>query len=566
MSLADSINPIIVKSARARLRPKHVIPWAVVVLTITGFVCAIVYLVQTRQELATPEVAARFTIIPVIVVQAVVLMLLGTASVASTLAEERDERLMDYQRMTPMSPTAKILGHLFGLPIREYLLAALTLPFLLFGIIEGGFPFVTVAHFYLIFFSSVIAYHFAGMAAGIASTKPRRTGLIVQGLVLVLYFVLPFLSFLGLTFFEFLTIRPALFGLIHEEIVRAGGSTPFVTGPFTALDTFRDIPFYAIHLHPSLYTIVVQGSLVATMWVIVHRKWRNDAAHPLSKWFAMAMTAWVGAFLLGSVWPIITTDRALADFLNAIQDGPGVRRSTIDIIYDDDTPMFVFLLTFISAQVLGLLSLFLLTCTTASRHTIAASYRRAARLGHRRLPWNWDGASSLPIALGVIVTFAIVMVWEIQLAVGAERVPGVPSLESILAPIVYFAGVVLFIQGTLERFGRRVAAVAVFLLWVVPFFLFILLAAAFENEVAAAYVSLPCPPFALFYDTALMIRSVGLDGELGDDLRPHIPTLAGAGAALYAALAIGAQSMAITRRRRIARGTLEHDHALAPAA
>ena len=63
----------------------------------------------------------------------IILMGLGTGQVASGLARERLEQLVDYQRMTPMTPTAKILGYLFGLPIREYFLFALTLPFLAFA-------------------------------------------------------------------------------------------------------------------------------------------------------------------------------------------------------------------------------------------------------------------------------------------------------------------------------------------------------------------------------------------------------------------------------------------------
>ena len=112
------VNPIWLKSARARLRWKHVISWGTVTVSLTAFVFMIIYMNMTEQMGATAATAAKATIPGIVVVQSVILMMLGTGAVASGIAQERDDRLIDYQRLTPMSQASKILGYLFGLPVR----------------------------------------------------------------------------------------------------------------------------------------------------------------------------------------------------------------------------------------------------------------------------------------------------------------------------------------------------------------------------------------------------------------------------------------------------------------
>ena len=73
--------------------------------------------------------AARTGIIPLLVFQGIILFILGTAQVAGGMTAERDEGVIDYQRLIPMSPLSKVLGYLFGLPVREYVMFLATLPF-----------------------------------------------------------------------------------------------------------------------------------------------------------------------------------------------------------------------------------------------------------------------------------------------------------------------------------------------------------------------------------------------------------------------------------------------------
>jgi hypothetical protein len=179
LNLAE--NPICIKAVRARLRWKHVLSWGTVALTITTFICLMIYVTVTERELGTPQAAAQGMLLPLVVIQAVILILTGTGSVAGGLAQERIAGLLDYHRMTPMTPTQKILGFLFGLPAREYFLFALTLPFMAFAVIVGEFPLLTLLHFYAVFFVAVWLYHMTALVAGMVTKKPRLAQIVAQG-------------------------------------------------------------------------------------------------------------------------------------------------------------------------------------------------------------------------------------------------------------------------------------------------------------------------------------------------------------------------------------------------
>ncbi|MFG0258305.1 MAG: hypothetical protein ACF8GE_10425 [Phycisphaerales bacterium JB043] len=492
------LNPIIVKGMRARLRRGTLISWGVVVLTITGFVSAIVYLVQTEQEFTTPETAAKMILLPVIIIQATILMLLGTGAVASGVSQERDKGLLDYQRMTPMSPTSKLLGYLFGLPAREYVLFALTLPFMAFGIIKGGFPLITIAKFYVIFFSSVMVYHMTGLAAGMVSAKPRRAGLIAQGMVLMLYFVLPSLSFFGFTFFEFLTIRPALIGMVYQEIQNVGGSPEALAQlpGLTALDEFRFIPFFTIELHPITFTLIAQSGLLIALWTAIHRKWRDESLHIFSKWFGLVFFAGAAAMTLGNVWPILRNDGVFAQLLRQFV---GRNITASEIGQYEESPIINSVVLTIALAILTALCILTLLCITPTTDKIKQGWRRVARQGGRMIPLNWDSSSSLFVTAGIILLYSITFGLLAYAALQSNRYLQPPSVVALVMPAVYMGMIIIFLQATLERFGKRSFFVATFLLWMVPFFSAILLGAAFERELLSAYVSLPFPPSGLFF-------------------------------------------------------------------
>ena len=136
---------------------------------------------------------------------------MGTGSVAGGISREAADGMVDYQRLTPMTPLSKIVGYLFGLPVREYVLFATTVPFTVFCIFVGNIPLEVVAEVYGMLFTSAILYHLTGCVAGTVVKRRHFAGRVAQIMVIFLYFVLPgLLGPLGFVLFEYLTMRPIL--------------------------------------------------------------------------------------------------------------------------------------------------------------------------------------------------------------------------------------------------------------------------------------------------------------------------------------------------------------------
>ncbi len=540
------VNPIWQKSARARMRPRHLVSWGVVTLTVTLFVALIIYTTMTERELTSSRDAAKAVLPAIVVIQAILLMMLGTGAVAAGVSQERDEGLLDYQRMTPMRPTAKILGYLFGLPVREYALFAMTLPIVAVAVAISGFSLLTLAHFYAVFFTSVWVYHMTGLVAGMVAPKPRLASMLSIGLVAVLYFVLPNLSRFGITFFEFLTIRPTFFGLLQQELPAHLRAPAEASG----IDSFRDVPLFGGLLHPTIYTLAVQGFLIATMFSVAHRKWRNQSLHVFSKAGALVVFGGVLFFLLGSVWAVIVQDDAYRAVFEPFNDA---------FRLDHRAPQSLQLLLSLFALIVGVAYLVLLAAVTPSRHTTIEGWRRAQKLGRSRLAPNSDAASSLPLALAMLaLTLGAGVLLLHEASARADYYAAGPSTRSLAVLVLGVVGVCLFTQAARESLSMRVFGVGLFLLWMVPCFAMMILYAAFEAFVAGTYVGLPCPPVLILYSIAEMMTTTTpldaparfvppeLDGRVGD-----ITTLGAAGYAIAGAAAQLFRARSRTRLRAI---------------
>ena len=197
-------NPIALAHGRPQLRWKGTAAWAIVTVSVVAFIFLIAYLTLAEREVMAPVLAAKAALVPLIVVQGVLLMGMGTAAVAGGIAKDREAGTLDYHRMTPMPAFEKILGYLFGLPARQYFLFSLTLPFLGYAVWRGEIAPGKVLHFYVVFFSSVWMYHLFGLMVGMVAKRPRNSTLASSGLVAMLYLVMPGLARVGLSFLDFL--------------------------------------------------------------------------------------------------------------------------------------------------------------------------------------------------------------------------------------------------------------------------------------------------------------------------------------------------------------------------
>ena len=69
--------------------------------------------------------------------QAVILAIMGASQVGSAVGAARASGILDFHRVSPLSPAELVLGFFFGAPIREYLLFACTLPFSILCVAMG---------------------------------------------------------------------------------------------------------------------------------------------------------------------------------------------------------------------------------------------------------------------------------------------------------------------------------------------------------------------------------------------------------------------------------------------
>ncbi len=488
------VNPIWLKSVRARLRLKHMASHGTVAVTVTAFIFMIIYMNLNKQMDTTPAMAAKAVIPGIIVIQSVILMMFGTGAVASGIAQERDDRLIDYQRMTPMSPTSKIIGYMFGLPAREYFLFALTLPFLAVAVYMSKFSLLTLAHFYMVFFTSVWVYHMTGLVAGMLSNKPRFASILSMGFVMALYFVLPNLSRFGITYFEFLTIRPTFFGLLQQELPEGAAQA---APALAAIDTFRDIPFFGIFLHPTVYTMIVQGFLLGVMFIVVHRKWKNQTNHPLSKVQAMVVYMGVLGFLLASMWPLVTNSAVRHEVFDAFTNGSSM---------PETQSLLILLILLLSLS--GAAYFLVIMGVTPSRTRAIEGLRRARKHGRSRVGFNEDGASSLALAFLMIVLTGAAVLMLLSLATRSGLFfTDPPTATSVIGLLALGAFIGLFIHGLRERCGTLVFLVATFLFWIVPLFVMTVLFSAYRADVLGTFVGLPCPPVSIWLAVATMIES-----------------------------------------------------------
>lgn len=550
--------PIIHKCIRERCRPTVLLSWGLVVIAVTTAICMGVYFTETERAGATAVEAARAMVIPVIIIQAVILMFLGTGAVAFGISGERDSGVLDYQRMTPLTTRAKLLGYLFGLPIREYALFALTLPYIAFAVIRGNLGWAVFAHFYLIFAISVIVYHLTGFVAGMISPKARRAAVFAQVFVVVLYFGLPNLSRIGLTFFEFLTIRPALFGLIQNEIETLNGA-PLLTIPpeLSAIDTFRDIPVFGTTLHPTIYTLIVQGLLIATLWHLISRRWRADDIPGFSKLGAALFLFATSTLVLASGWASLSGDHGILGLLNGHNAShASVARTSL-------------ILAMLYTLMILCFGVFTLANASASPFLTSKGFHRMRRHGWRRLGVLRDESTSLPLALLAIATTTTGACAMYGLLVRRAVIPGWPSLATGALVLVSLACVILFAQAVCERFNTRGRFVAFFLVWVIPFLVFGVLMGADARPAIALYAALPCPPTTAFLTLDQALASLSLPDGMQpitllrneDGLAKNFPALPITGALVHLALAIGAQSVNLRDRARRKATALGHSNA-----
>src|SRR5262245_42778750 len=99
-------NPILVKHVRSRLRQPQLVPPVTVLV-----VCE---LLLVWYGVSNNAFADRRVFLINVAIQGVILIILGAAQVGATLASARESVILDFHRISPLSPWTITLGFFLG--------------------------------------------------------------------------------------------------------------------------------------------------------------------------------------------------------------------------------------------------------------------------------------------------------------------------------------------------------------------------------------------------------------------------------------------------------------------
>lgn len=451
-------NPLLIAQVRRHCRRRQTIPGVAVavILGLLGLFAGAV--VPTHRNDAVWLVIEM----GYVGLAAVVLLLRGTLTVTGTIAEERASGLLDFHRATPTSPWTDALGYLLGTPSREYLLAAVLVPFaLVAAVASGGSPLRPVAAVFALVVNGWL-YHSLGAVMGFTATRRRQAvGAVVVLLVLLLFGTSAVFE-AGIYPVASLTPYPALRALYMPAF--AAELLPSV-----------EFSFFGVTMPALLYAVLLQGYLIAFLAWAVARKLRADAAPVFSKPGAVVFYALGLALVLGGLTEV--TERAGVGTSAALLVGYGVA---------------------------GTLLAAVVTAVVVPDYLAHVRAVRRARRFDRRWPsWREDGARPwllVPAMVGLFVGG-----WAL-LVLGLPGGDAARLLTSVEASAVYVAMAVLlvfavaateFARFCLRRSKRSGAFLLVFLTVFVPYILAAIFGGAGFRGESAAYIAALSPTYAL---------------------------------------------------------------------
>jgi hypothetical protein len=447
-------NPIFRRYCRSRLRPQGLGVSLLIIVLICGFIVGITRSSGIRMG-APPESAARSAIIGLLVVQGLVLFLLGTAQSAGGMVAERDEEVIDYQRLVPMTPLGKVLGYLFGLPVREYVMFLATLPFTAWCLWVGDVGFETWSRLYLVVLTSALTYHLTGMVTGTVVKNRRWAFLVSMAIVFALYTVIPQLAQFGLVFFKYLTIRPVFDEILPAILPRNAGSLVK-----TVQNLYPTVKFFGLGFPEVVFTVFSQAGLIITFFAMLLRRWKRADSHLLSKPWAVCFYVWLQVLLLGNALPLIDPGEIFPSqgarrYLRGMFEGPPPGEALAMCgMYGFMSLIFVLLFASI---------------ITPNNDQQLRGWRRSRKHGRSSLPWLADAASSYGYILVMVLAGAFGWFIFTRSIVESRWFPGqFLGTEALGYFIAVLAAPAIAYQTLLEARGAKPVFLSIVFIGVVP--------------------------------------------------------------------------------------------------
>ncbi len=263
--LADWLdNPIFVKHFRSRLRRQPLA--SAIVVTVVLCVC----IIWGGFELDAFKTGGAFGAL--FALQAVILAIMGSTQVGTSVASARGSGILDFHRVSPLSATELLLGFFFGAPIREYLLLACTLPFVVLCLAMGVPDFRGLVQLMIVqIATSWVLQGFSLLNALVLKKQVGSRGVI--GLVIFL-------------------------GLMSGSFISGFGHVANIVDREPRLSLFGvSLPWLAV-------VLLYEALMLFFLFLASRRKMESERLHPFSKPQAVAAMATLGVLLAGAVWDL----------------------------------------------------------------------------------------------------------------------------------------------------------------------------------------------------------------------------------------------------------------------
>jgi hypothetical protein len=422
-------NPLFVKHLRSRLRRAQFVPPAVIV----GVICICISYAGYQLNYFKNGWAFGW----LLSVQGILLSIMGASQVASAVGGARESGILDFHRVSPVSPLAVTLGFFFGAPIREYALFGMTLPFtLICAADESPSPRGVFEAMVVLLLSSWIL-HAVALLLSLSSKKPKAGTRGIIGLMVFLFIMGNSVGFL-----------------------RLGRAVSFLGETPTSRFYFMDLPW--------LVAVLIYGlpSLFFLMLASV-RKMRSERAHLLTKPQAIACMATFSFLLLGGLFGQV--------------DSPGT--------------------TLVPLYMLAAFGCMLMTTITPNLGEFTKGARRAEREGRRSIGWTSDMGlnRTAVLILSLFVLIIPTVAWyfieaavPFQARVWQSEAPNYSiSIATAVLTASYFGLALQFFLLVAPKRGTSFMGMFLLAIWILPLvFGSILSASGAASEFSSFVVSL----------------------------------------------------------------------------
>jgi hypothetical protein len=263
-------NPILVKHARSRLRPSQALPWAAVVLVLSATIA--------WAGDATWIIGPSAALTGLLGLQVLTLVYGGSNQINASLGGARESGLLDFHRVSPVPPGRIALGFFLGAPVREYALAAVTVPFAAFSAYHlGADPWaglLWLARLEVALLTTAWFVHALAMLSCLTRKKPKGS---IQGSIvaIVLLLIISYFGTLGLY---------------------AGGRWLREENP--------SLNFFGLMVPWLGWMLLYQLPVLGFLGLAATRKMAADRAHALSKAQALGCMAVLTVLTVGGFWRV----------------------------------------------------------------------------------------------------------------------------------------------------------------------------------------------------------------------------------------------------------------------